>query len=138
MSTGRTVWVFVLLTLLALTGAAAGCGVVETAQEFNQTGNDFMTALKDGQYETGYGLLIAELQAKLGTAADLEKLIKDNNAQPNEWTFSSWNISTDENQNNIAKVEGSVTYQGGQTGVVTLELVKSGDDWKIFSFDLSW
>lgn len=126
---------FVILGVLL---AASACGVVETAQAFNQTGNDFMTALKEGNFETGFNLFAAELQSEVGSAADLKAMIDDNNARPNEWTFSSWNISTDENQNNLATVEGSVTFQDGRKGVVKLELVKVGEAWKVISFDLSW
>ena len=128
-----TVFFFVILAL-----AAGGCGAVKSAQAFNQTGNDFMTALKEAQYETGYALLIPELQTEVGSAADLQKMIEGNQAQPKEWTFSSWNLSTDANKNNTAKVEGAVTYQDGRQGAVTLELVKVGDAWKLMSFNLTW
>jgi hypothetical protein len=117
---------------------ASACGVVKTAQAFNQTGNDFMTALKEGKFETGFDLFAAELQSEVGSVADLKTMIDDNNARPNEWTFSSWNISTDENQNTLANVEGSVTFQNDRKGVVKLELVKMGEAWRIISFDLSW
>lgn len=133
----RTRFFFIYVSILALVGAS-GCSAVKTAQAFNQVGNDFMTALRNAQYKAGYGLMMAELQSKVGTAVDLEQMIEENNAQPQEWTFSSWNMSTDANQNNIAKVEGSVTYQDGRKGAVTLELVKVGEQWQVMSFNLTW
>jgi hypothetical protein len=132
----RTRFFFIYVSILALVGAS-GCSAVKTAQAFNQVGNDFMTALRNAQYKAGY-VMMAELQSKVGTAVDLEQMIEENNAQPQEWTFSSWNMSTDANQNNIAKVEGSVTYQDGRKGAVTLELVKVGEQWQVMSFNLTW
>lgn len=114
------------------------CSLVQTAQEFSKTGNDFMTALKEGNYQAGYDLFAAELQAEVGEVSDLEKMMKDNNAQPQEWSFASWNLSTDANQNNTANVEGTVTYQDGRKGAVTLELIKLDNIWKIISFNLTW
>jgi hypothetical protein len=65
-------------------------------------------------------------------------MIEDNNAQPKDWTFSSWNMSTDEDGNNLATVEGSVTYMDDRQGTVDLELVQEGETWKILSFSLNW
>jgi hypothetical protein len=127
--------IFLILFVLLFT---PGCGVVKTAQAFNQTGNDFMTALKDGQYETAYALFHENLQSEVGSLESLEAMIEDNNAQPKDWTFSSWNMSTDEDGNNLATVEGSVTYMDDRQGTVDLELVQEGETWKILSFSLNW
>jgi hypothetical protein len=130
--------IFLLIIILAYLVAASACSTVKTAQAFNQTGNDFLIALKGADYTAGYNLFVAELQQKVGAVEDLQTMIEENNAQPSEWTFSSWNLSTDENKNNTATVEGSVTYQDGRLGTVKLELIKVGEAWKVMSFDLSW
>jgi hypothetical protein len=127
-----------LIVFLAMTLFASGCGAVKSVQAFNQTGNDFMNALKDAKYEAAYALFHPELQKQIGQTADLQKMIEDNQAQPKEWTFSSWNMSTDPTGNNTAKADGSVTYQDGRKGTVTLELIKMGEDWKLSSFNLNW
>jgi hypothetical protein len=126
------------MTTIFILLAVTACGAVQEAQEFNTTGNEFMTTLKEANYEAGYGLFAAELQSEVGSVMDLQGMIENNNARPNEWTFSSWNISTDENQNNLATVEGSVIFQDNRKGTIKLELVKVGEAWKIISFDLSW
>ena len=97
-----------------------------------------MTALKDGDFPAAYALCMAELQSELGTVDDLSAMIDGNSARPKEWSFSSWNVSTDANQNTTAKVEGTVTYQDDRTGAVTLELIKVGDEWQVMSFNLTW
>ena len=122
------------LALLAVTG----CGIVDTAKQANQTGVDFMTALKEGNFDAAYALLTQELQAEVGEVGNLQKMIDDNSARPKEWAFSSWNMSTDPDQNSTATVEGSVTYQDGREGVVKLVLLKVGDSWQLLSFDLNW
>ena len=127
-----------VLMIFATLLAASGCGAVESAKVLNQTGNDFMTALKDGQFETAFKLCMAELQTEIGSVDDLSSMIDDSSARPKEWTFSSWNMSTDANQNTTAKVEGTVSYQDGRTGAVTLELIKVGEEWQVMSFNLTW
>lgn len=130
--------IFLLILILGSLVAASACSTVKTAQAFNQTGNDFMTAMKEADYTAGYDLFGQELQQKVGAVEDLQTMIEENKAQPSEWTFSSWNLSTDENKNNTATVEGSVTYQDGRQGTVKLELIKVSEAWKVMSFDLSW
>ena len=128
----------IVIVIIALTAAVSGCGAVESAKVLNQTGNDFMTALKDGDFDAAYNLCVAELQTEIGTVDDLAAMIDDSSARPQEWKFSSWNVTTDANQNNIATVEGTVTYQDGRTGAVTLELIKVGEAWEVMSFNLTW
>lgn len=123
-------WLIILST--------AGCGVVQTAQEFNNTGNAFMAALQKADYQAAYELCMAELQVEIGEVADLQAMIEEQDARPQEWTFASWNLSTDTDQRQTAQVEGSVTYQDGRQGAVTLELIKVGEVWQVMSFNLTW
>lgn len=124
---------FVLLSLVL-----SACGIIKSAQAFTKVGTDFMTALKDGDYETAYGLCHPDLQANIGTVADLKAGIEANAAQPKDWSFSSVNTTTDADKVTTATLEGSVTYQDGRSGGVTLELVQDGDTWVIVSFNLTW
>lgn len=138
MKKNRLLTILSVVFIIALAAAASGCGAVESAKDLNQKGNDFMTALKDGDFPAAYALCMAELQSELGTVDDLSAMIDGNSARPKEWSFSSWNVSTDANQNTTAKVEGTVTYQDDRTGAVTLELIKVGDEWQVMSFNLTW
>jgi hypothetical protein len=128
--------ILIVFVLLALT--LSGCGALKTAQAFTKVGNEFMTTLRDGNYETAYSMLHPNLQAEIGTAADLQKGCEDNAAQPKDWSFSSINTNTDANKVTTATMEGSVNYQDGKTGTVSLELAKDGEAWKIISFSLNW
>ena len=128
--------ILIALVVLALTVSA--CGAIEAAQAFTKVGNDFMTALKDGNYETAYSLMHPNLQQEVGTAADLQKMMEDNAAQPKDWSFSSVNAATNADQVTTATMEGSVNYQDGKSGTATLELVQDGEAWTIISFNLNW
>ena len=66
-----------LIVFLALALFASGCGAVKSVQAFNQTGNDFMNALKDAKYEAAYALFHPELQKQIGQTADLQKMIEE-------------------------------------------------------------
>ena len=127
-----------LVTMIVLSLTLTACGAISAAQAFTKTGNDFMTALRDGNYDTAYALMHPGLQQEMGTAADLQKMMEDNAAQPKDWSFSSVNATTDADKVTTAKMEGSVNYQDGKSGVVTLELVQDGDTWMVISFNLSW
>jgi hypothetical protein len=127
-----------IFAILAFVLAAGGCGAVKSAQAFSQTGTDFMTDLKEAKYEAAYALFHQNLQSEVGSVAGLQKMIEDNKAQPKEWAFSSWNMSTDAEGNNTAKTEGTVTFQDDRKGTVALELVKVGEEWKLLSFSLNW
>lgn len=127
-----------LATFVVLSLTLSACGVLETAQAFTKVGNDFMTALKGGDYETAYSLFHPNLQQEVGAAADLQVMIESNAAQPKDWSFSSVNTTTDADQVTTAKLDGNVTYQDGKSGVVTIELVQDGEVWKIISFNLQW
>jgi hypothetical protein len=138
MSRKFTLTVISIFAILAFMLAASGCGAVKSAQAFSQTGNDFMTDLKEAKYEAAYALFHQNLQSEVGSVAGLQKMIEDNNAQPKEWTFSSWNMSTDADGNTTASSEGTVTFQDDRKGTVALELVKVGEAWKLLSFSLNW
>ena len=127
---------FITAVLLSL--ALSACGALETAQAFTKVGNDFMTALRDGSYDTAYSLMHPQLQAEVGAVENLQAMMDDNAAQPKDWSFSSVNATTDADKVTTATLEGTVNYQDGKTGTVSLQLVQDGDVWTIISFNLNW
>ena len=127
----------IALNLVVLSLILSACGAIEAAQAFTRVGNDFMTALKDGDYEAAYAFFHPGLQENFGTVEDLKKGVEDNAVRPKDWSFSSVNATTDADKVTTAKMEGSVTYQDGGTGAVTLEMVQVDADWKIISFNLA-
>ena len=120
-----------------IVAAISSCSAAQTVQEFVKTGDAFMTALKDGNYEQAYSLFVPELQKEVGAASNLQTMIKSNNAQPEKWSFNSFNVAT-KNQTQTATMSGNVTYKDGRKGAVTLEMVKVGQDWKMTKFNLTW
>jgi len=131
-------FVLTIFAVLALALSVFGCSVVENAQEFYASGDEFLTALKDGDYAGAYALFHTSLQQEVGSAENLKAMVEDNQAQPSEWSYTSFNLSTDEDGIQTATVEGKLIYQDGREGIVELEMVKVDDDWQLFSFNLTW
>ena len=137
MHTKRFTTLYIVSTILLCILFVTACGVVKSTQALTDSANNFMTALKDGDYQAAYDLFVPELQSEVGSVENLQAMIVDNLAQPSEWTFSAVNASTAD-EATTAKVEGSVTYQDGKEGAVTLEFLKSGEEWLLTSFNLTW
>jgi hypothetical protein len=133
-----------------LTYVAIGCGVVAVlcicafiavfalglggalalTQPAADTGEAFMTALKNGDYAGAYKLCAPSLQRELGSAQRLQQLIEGGRARPTQWAFTSRDVNNDR-----AALTGTVTMIGGE-GTVALSLINTGGEWKIVAFDL--
>lgn len=107
-------------------------------QEVYATGDAFLTALKDEDYDQAYALFVPELQQQIGDVADLQSMIQDSMAQPDEWEWTSFDLSAGEGGVQTASLEGGLTFLEGREGAVTLTLVKIGEDWSLTSFNLTW
>ncbi len=107
-----------------------GIGIFNATQPVADVGEKFMQSLKNGDYQSAHALLHPALQQKIGTPQDLRRMVESGKAQPTKWNFTTRNIENDQ-----AHLEGSVTMTGAE-GVVTLDLQKSGNDWKIIAFNL--
>lgn len=110
---------------------------LEDAQEFYTKGDAFLTALGEDDYEQAYALFVPELQQELGDVEALRSMIQESQAQPAEWNWTAFNLSTSEGVQTAA-LEGSVTYVEGREGAVALEFARSGGEWKLLSFNLTW
>lgn len=111
---------------------------VGSTQEVYAIGDAFLTALKEEDYDQAYAFFVPELQQQIGDVADLQSMIQDNMAQPDEWAWTSFKQSTGEGGVQTASLEGSLTYLDEREGAVTLTLVKIGEEWKLTSFNLTW
>ena len=95
-------------------------------------GEEFMTALKDGDYQKAFSLCSPALQRELGgNATGLERLIKNGRVEPTAWTFSSRNV-----QNNEAELTGTATFTGNRQGTVRVTLGQAGGKWQVIGFNL--
>lgn len=106
---------------------AGGLGLTQPSAD---VGEKFMQSLKSGDYDGAFALCHPALQQKLGNAQGLRRTIESGRAQPVSWNFTSRSVENDE-----ALLEGSVKMTGGD-GTVTLELAKTGNDWKVTAFNL--
>jgi len=123
----------VLVLCLICAGIAAvafvlGFGLTQPAAA---VGENFMTALKNGDYAGAYNLCSPALQKELGSPQGLETRIKNGRVQPTQWSLTSRNVSNDQGQ-----LDGSVTFTGNREGTVLLVLAQVGNDWKIAGFQL--
>ncbi len=111
-------------------GAGTLAAVFGATQPVADVGDKFLQALKDGNYTAAHALMHPALQQEIGTPQDLRRMVESGKAQPKNWTFTTRNIENEEGH-----LEGSVTMTGGE-GIVTIDLAKSGDEWKVIGFNL--
>ncbi len=111
--------------------ALGGLAALGTTQPAAQAGENFMSALKAGDYSKAYDLCAPDLQSELKDVQGLETMITGGNVQPSKWNFTSRNVNND-----TAQVEGNVTFTGDRSGTVSLVLNKMGNDWKVTGFHL--
>jgi hypothetical protein len=93
-------------------------------------GDDFMTALKTGDYAHAYALCSPDLQEELGSASALGTMAQG--YQPAQWNWSSRSI-----RNGVGRLDGSFTYVGGKSGTAHLTLASVDNGWRITSFRLN-
>jgi hypothetical protein len=115
----------VAVSSLGVFGGLAG------TQPAVDVGDKFMNSLKDGNYDAAFATLHPALQQKIGNAQGLKRMVESGKAQPTKWSYSSRSVNND-----TASLEGTASMLGGN-GTLSIELLKSGDVWKITSFDLS-
>jgi hypothetical protein len=123
-----------LLGIVAAFGAVLFIVIILIVNTFTQpivaAGEEFMTALKQGDYERAYTLCTPELQDALGSQAGMAELVQ--NYQPTEWNWTSRSI-----RNGVGRLSGSFTYADGKTGSVHLVLRQIGSDWRLVSFSMN-
>jgi hypothetical protein len=117
------------IVLLLLIVCVVGVGLLVTFV-FNQTqpvvnaGDAFMSALRDGNYDKAFDLCTTSVQQEVTDAKGLEDVFSS--FQPASWNFTSRSID-----NNVGKLDGTVSYKKGDTGSVHIETEKVGEAWKI-------
>ena len=122
----------VLLGLLLLCGVLFGSiimGVLGLTQPAVDAGNNFMTALRDDNYDRAFELCAPSLQEEVGNAQALEDALSSK--QPVTWSINSRNIEGD-----LATLEGTTTYAGDEPGTLEMELRKVCNDWRVSFINL--
>lgn len=132
----------VLLLLAAIALGFCLCVIVMAAGVFlfasgltqpaATVGEEFMTALKDGDYQKAFSLCSPALQRELGgNATGLERLIKNGRVEPTTWTFTSRDVEGD-----TAELNGSASFTGNRKGTVRVTLGQDGGKWRVIGFNL--
>ena len=95
-----------------------------------QSGDDFMGGLRDRQFDRAYALTTPTLQREIGSAASMGQSIGA--YQPAGWSWSQRSI-----RNGVGRLEGSVTYGGGRSGQVRLQLQEVDGQWRVEAYSLN-
>lgn len=88
------------------------------------SGDDFMRAMQARDFERAYALSTPVLQREVGHPIRMGVLASP--APFSEWSWSQRSI-----RNDIGRLGGTVTYQGGRSGGVTLNLEHVEGQWRV-------
>jgi len=124
------IWIVVLGALAAviIIGISAIVLLVNAlTQPVVTAGDNFMTALKTGNYAQAYDLCSPGLQKKLGSVSGLATV--EQNRRPAQWNWTGRSI-----RNGVGELDGTMPYADGEPGTVQLLLTQVGNDWKIDGF----
>ncbi len=91
------------------------------------SGDDFMTAVRARDFDRAYALSTPALQRELGDAGRMR-------ASASPAPFSEWSWSQRSIRNDIGRLSGSVTYEGGRSGGVALQLHQVDGQWRVAAF----
>ena len=108
---------------------AFGSFILGATQPAVDAGDNFMAALRDGNYDRAFELSTPALQEEVGDAQALRDALE--RKQPTKWSFTSRNI-----QNDLATLGGTATYANNESGQVEMELRKVGNDWLVSFINL--
>ena len=125
-------WHIVLIVLggLALFGGGLYAILSWALGPMVQSGDDFMAALRDRQFDGAYALTTPALQREVGDAARMGGSIGV--YQPAEWSWAQRSV-----RNGVGRLEGSVTYRGGQSGRAQLQLDQVDGQWRVSAYRLN-
>jgi len=126
------VWHFILIAVgaLALLGAILYFILSSVLTPIVASGDDFMTALKNGDYERAYSLTTPSLRQELGNSQQMAQNVAA--YRPEGWSWSQRRM-----RNGIGMLVGQATYQSGRTGAVRLTLHQVDDQWRIAAYSLN-
>ena len=119
-------WISVLIIGSVLLGA---CSLAKDLSVVSKLGNDFMTGLRDSQYEQTWGMLTPALQTEIGNYDAWVTF-----ATPR--TFGTWSFSNTQVQNNQAQLDGECSIEG-ITYTLTLVMDKVDSVWKISGINIA-
>jgi hypothetical protein len=119
-------WITVILIGSLLLGS---CSLAKDISAVQKAGNDFMTGLRDKQYQVTWGMLTTALQTEIGTYDDWV-----NFASPR--AFDTWSFSNTQVQNNQGQLDGECAI-GSDAYTSTIVFDRVGTDWKVSGINIT-
>lgn len=119
--------VLVLVSIVAVMLLSA-CSVVGDLTQVKDTGDAFMTALRDGDAQTSWDLLSPDLQTEIGDQAAWVDFAAPRN-------FSEWKFTNTQFENDYGQLDGEASL-GVETYTIQLVLFRIADAWKIAGIDI--
>ncbi|MEM1131568.1 MAG: hypothetical protein AAGH53_01375 [Pseudomonadota bacterium] len=123
-------WMKVVLGIVAAIAAIISL-VFWLTGDVAKAGDDFFVALEEGNTAQAYALLAPEFKADASQSDFESYLQKSGLSDVQSVSWSSRNINGDS-----GSLEGTATTKSGSTIPLTIELVKTGKEWKIYRIDL--
>lgn len=114
-----------LVAALVLSIILAGC---QTLSNIGDTGNNFMTSLKNQEYAASYTLLTPDLQAELGGVDGWQAFAEPRN-------FSEWTFTNNKFENDSGQLDGEATL-GNEVYTISLVMQKVKDEWRVAGIDI--
>ena len=134
---------------VGISGGTIGALVVKTYTEgpkVESVIDEYMGLMAGKDASQAYSLLSTRAKRNV-SLADNEKLLEGNNYTLFEGyrglTITSFTLNAtvdsdpDMPQGQVAEVEGEISYSDGYTGAFTAVLEKDGDEWRLFSINIS-
>ena len=113
----------VLILLVLSLFILPACGLTKDLKGAGDVGKEFMTALKNSDYEASWKLVTPDIQTEIGGYSSWVDWATIRNFS--DFSFSSTNVENDQ-----ATLDGEASL-GGDTYTVQLIMDKSGDSWLV-------
>jgi hypothetical protein len=104
--------------------------IMGATQPVVDASDSFLNALKDGNYERAYALSSPSLQQELQNPQGFQRILGINRLPLKSWTYTNRSINNQQGQ-----VVGNGELDDGRTVAITLQLVQTGGEWKVSSFN---
>lgn len=131
LSLRRRFWATILTTFLGTWG-----WIQAEARPAQEVAEQFLTALREGRWESAYALCAPGFQEELRGPEALAQAY-GGAYQPAEWSFRSWRIQRQDGVGH-AQLGGTITTASQETYSFEIELVtvraESGEVWRVRGF----
>lgn len=130
-SSAIVVMAAIVISVVMCVGIAGAVVVLvfKLLEPVSEAGNEFMNAIRDGDYQDVYALVDDRLKSVVEDTTRLESIVLEYDAQPESWNFNSQSI-----KNNFGEIEGTVTLEDGRTTPLLIQFVQLDGVWRVTYF----